>query len=257
MSGPRSEVRRSPATHNTASGTDCMAAASSGYPLCQTSRDTASTTTCSSDTPSAARTCDGRQDRVGNRAGSRPLPTAMAPRWMCSRLASLASASTDREEGVGDARRQPFHREADSGARPGAREIEPEPVPGIGDPRHAGPPCRHPRQEAADRHVRVHEVRALSARNSRTRARNARQCASERDAALQLQCLDPETLCARSVQERPFGTDADHLMAARADRPHQRQQELRQREVDVGDLDDLQAGRCGEDVDGRPSPTIG
>ena len=45
----------------------------------------------------------------------------------------------------------------------------------------------------------------------------------QRDAALEFQGLDPETFCARAIQKRTFGTNADHLMSASPQRTHQRQ----------------------------------
>ena len=62
----------------------------------------------------------------------------------------------------------------------------------------------------------------------------------QRDAPFQFQGLDPEAFGTRAIQKRTLGTNAHHLMSARPHRTHERQQELHQREVDVGNLDDLQ-----------------
>ena len=64
---------------------------------------------------------------------------------------------------------------------------------------------------------------------------------------------DPEALGAHLVQQRALGADADHLVAARPDRAHQRQQEVPEREIDVGDLDDLHRRGTGDRLTVSPA----
>ena len=80
-----------------------------------------------------------------------------------------------------------------------------------------------------------------SARNSRTSAMKARKCASGEIRRARGSAVDAETLGAHGRQQRPVGADTDHLVAARADAAHQRQQEMPEGEVDVGELDDFHA----------------
>ena len=51
--------------------------------------------------------------------------------------------------------------------------------------------------------------------------------------------LDAEPLCPHRCKQRPFRAHAHHLVPARTDPSHQRQQELPQREIDICDLDDF------------------
>ena len=50
---------------------------------------------------------------------------------------------------------------------------------------------------------------------------------------------DAEALGPNVVQQGSFGAGADDFVAAVADGAHQRQQEMPQREIDVGDFDDF------------------
>ncbi len=111
----------------------------------------------------------GADARARRRIGPEHAPgrgrcrSAMASRQMCSRRASAASLVRDGQEHVGDARRRSI-----PWRTPAARRshepvlVEQEAVAGIGDARHPGDPRRQPRQEAADRHMRVHEVGLLA-----------------------------------------------------------------------------------------------
>ena len=153
----------------------------------------------------------------------------MARRAMPSRFASAASSVET--VSVTSVRRP---------ARAGL--VEQEAVAGIGDARHAGGAGGEAGEKAADRHVRVHEVRPLGAeqvvqRNERAPLRGRRQAARHRHRS------EAETLGADLVEQRAVGADADHLVAARADAAHQRQQEVAQGEVYVGDFYDFHRGR--------------
>jgi hypothetical protein len=60
-----------------------------------------------------------------------------------------------------------------------------------------------------------------------------------RDAPGERQRDHAEALGAHLGEQRALGAHAHHVMAARADAAHQRQQELAEGEVDVGELDDF------------------
>ena len=164
MSGPRSEVSRSPATHNSASGTNAHRSGQFRIALVPDQpRHREHHHLLVRLRPARRGSAGGPPGSGRKRAGSRPLPTATAPRWMCSRRASRASASlTVRNVSV---TRAASHSIAKPTARRGHEpgKLNQNPWHGIGDPRHARPPCRHPRQKAADRHMRVHEVGPLGA----------------------------------------------------------------------------------------------
>ena len=145
----------------------------------------------------------------------------------------------DGQEDVGDVRGQPLHGEANDSAWPGAGEIEPEAVARVGDARDAHPPRGHARQEAADRHVRVHQVGALVAEQTHKIAEGA-PMGQWRGRAFQSRRDDAEALGPRDTQQGTVGADADDLVTAGAHGAHQRQQEMAERKVDVGDFDDFQ-----------------
>ena len=154
----------------------------------------------------------------------------------------------DGEEDGGDAAGEPLHQEAGEPARRIARGVEPEAVAGAGDARHASPPGGHPRQEAADRHVGVNEVRLFLAEQADQGAERV-PMGQRRHAPLERDGDDPESLGAGDVEIGAVGAGSDDLMAAGANLPHQRQQELPQGEIDVCHFDDLHAAReyrgCG------------
>jgi hypothetical protein len=60
-----------------------------------------------------------------------------------------------------------------------------------------------------------------------------------RKAAGQGKSLAAEPLGAQIGEQRTIGADADHAVAARPDATHQRQNEVAERKVDVGDFDDF------------------
>jgi hypothetical protein len=142
---------------------------------------------------------------------------------------------------VGQAAAEPLDQQRNRAPRPGAGLIEEIAVAGVGDARHAGDAGGEAGQEAADRHVRVHEVRAFGAHQDDegaegTPLRQRGQAAHEGD------WRDPETFGAGDVQQGAFRGDADHLVAAGADAAHQRQQEMAQGKIDVDDFEDLHGG---------------
>ena len=173
-----------------------------------------------------------------NTAGSRPLPTATASREMCSRRASAASRGGDRHEDVGDPAADPFHGEAAAPTQQRSVLVEQEPVARIGHARHPAEPCRKPRQKAADRHMRVHQVGPLGAEQPHQGAKRPPMRRSE-SCARTSQRIDPEALGAHLLEQPAIRAHANHLVPACPHRPHQRQQELPEREIDIGDLDDL------------------
>jgi hypothetical protein len=110
---------------------------------------------------------------------------------------------------------------------------------GVGDARHTGRPGGHPGEEPADRHMRVHEVRPLRPEQRNERGKGT-QMRPGRQGPLERQRHDAETLVTYRGQQRPLGAGPDRLVAPRPRLPHQRQKKLPQREIDVGNLDDLQ-----------------
>ena len=79
-----------------------------------------------------------------------------------------------------------------------------------------------------------------SSRNKRTRSRKARQCANG-EAVRSSRGVTTRKPSARGIrQQRTVGADADDLVTAGAHGAHQRQQEMAERKVDVGNFDDFQ-----------------
>jgi hypothetical protein len=114
---------------------------------------------------------------------------------------------------------------------------------GIGDPWHSGDPRGQTRQETADRHVGMHEVGFFIPQDGDqglegADVRDGRQAADERNRD------NSKTLGADVIQQRAFGTGTDDLVATRTDRPHQRQQKMPQRKIDVGDFDNFHRRRA-------------
>ena len=149
----------------------------------------------------------------------------------------------DGHEHVGDAPGGPLHEEGGGAAGPGRRLVEQEAVAGIGDPRHAGGIGGPAGEEAADRHVAVHDVRALAAQQADEGYKGA-ELGERRDPAHEGGGFDAEPLGADVGQQRTLGADAHDLVAPGADGAHQRQDEVAQGEIDVGDLDDFHGGRA-------------
>jgi hypothetical protein len=52
--------------------------------------------------------------------------------------------------------------------------------------------------------------------------------------------MNAQTLGTYIVEQRPIGADAQHVVSAVANATHQRQQEVPQGEIDVGDFYDAQ-----------------
>src|SRR5262249_947335 len=118
------------------------------------------------------------------------------------------------------------------------------PVPRVGNPWHPSPPGGHSRQETADRHMRMHDVRPLFAKQPHhvTERPPMRQ---RRYVPLQPWRHPTETPGPHSAQQGTFGTDADDLRPPHPHRTHQRQQEMPQRKIDIGDFDDFEPDpRC-------------
>ena len=106
---------------------------------------------------------------------------------------------------------------------------------------HAAEPGRDAGEQAADWEMAVHHVGALGAdqlskRDEGPDLRERRQGARHRHGD------DAESLGAQHVEHRPVGADAHDLVPPVAQPAHQRQHELPQRKVDVGDLQDFHAG---------------
>ena len=145
----------------------------------------------------------------------------------------------DGQEHVGHPGGDPLHDEGQAAAgQRGRCVVEQEAVAGIGDLRHAGDAGGQARQEAADRHMGVDEVGLFGAqdghqRPERPEMRQRRQAADEGDRD------DAEPLGPDVRQQRTFGAGADDFVPAGAHGAHQRQQEVPQGKIDVGDFDDF------------------
>ena len=146
----------------------------------------------------------------------------------------------DGHEDLGDPRGEPFHEETDGLAGRVAGIVEPEAVAGIGDPRYPRPPRGHAGDEAAQRHMGMHQIGFFRS-EQRHQCLEGAPVGERRDLALQRQTDDAEALGPGDLQQRAFGAGADHLMSPVPRGPHQREEELAEGEVDVGDFDDFHA----------------
>jgi hypothetical protein len=139
---------------------------------------------------------------------------------------------------MGEPRARQLHGQPGQATHRPAGLVVQEAVAGVGDARHPGEARGQPAQEAADRHMRMDQVRLLGAQQAHQGGERAR-VAGGGDAAPERHRLDPEAVGAHLVQQVAIGADADHLMAARPRAAHHRQHEMPQREVDIGDFDDF------------------
>ncbi len=157
---------------------------------------------------------DGRVAPVADRLGGAA---------MCRRRASAASSSdTVRNTSV---TRAASHSIAEGGgpARQGDRLVEQEAMTGIGDPRHARDTGGQAAEEAADRHMGMHQIRALAPQQGDQRAegpplRQRGQAADEgvrtrrgsprraRRPAADLRRRAPTTSCPRARMPRISGS---------------------------------------------------
>ena len=135
--------------------------------------------------------------------------------------------------------RRPFEgkREAAPPDRP--RLVEQEAVAGIGDSRHADAAGGEATDDAADRHVRVHQIEAFVAQHA-AQFSEGPGMGKRVEAARQGQRDDPEPLRPWLCEQGSLGTHPHDLVPAITHAAHQRQQEMPQREIDVDDLGDLQ-----------------
>ena len=141
----------------------------------------------------------------------------------------------DGEIGVGKAAADPLDGEAQGAAPGGAGLVEKETVAGVGDVGHTAEPGREAGEESADWHVGVHQVRALGADEADQGAQR-RPLGAGRETAGERQRLHTQAFGADVVEQRAGGADADDVVPLVAECAHERQQEVAERKIDVGDL---------------------
>ena len=143
----------------------------------------------------------------------------------------------DGGEGVCHAAGDQLHGQAGGAARPGGGLVEQEAVARVGDVRHAGGAGGHAREEAADGHVGVHQVRLFGA-EEREQCRVGAGLGGGAEAAHEGGGFDAEAFFADGGEQGAVCADADHLVAAGAGAAHQREEEVGEGEIDVGEFDD-------------------
>ena len=131
----------------------------------------------------------------------------------------------DGEEDVRQAAGEPFHRERGGASPPWAGLVEQEAVAGVGDHRHAGRARGEAGEEAADGHVRVHQLGAFLADEPVERQESA-ALGDRREAAGQRRRQDAEAFGPHVGQKRAFGADAGDVVAFGAKRAHQGEEEV-------------------------------
>ena len=97
----------------------------------------------------------------------------------------------------------------------------------VGDARNARHARRQPGEEAADRHVAVHQVRPLAPQQGDEGAEGPPLC-NRRHPSDERRWLDAEAFRADVGKQRPVRGDPDHLVPAFPDAAHERQDEMAQ-----------------------------
>jgi hypothetical protein len=141
-------------------------------------------------------------------------------------------------EDVGDAAGDQLHGQAGGATGPGGGLVEQEAVARVGDMRHAGGAGGHAGQEAADGHVGVDEIGFFGAEQGQQGTEGA-VLRQRGQAAGQFWGFQAKTFGADVGQQRAVGADSDHFVPTGAGAAHQGEQEVPQREIDIGDFDDF------------------
>ena len=96
---------------------------------------------------------------------------------------------------------------------------------------------RSPGQQPRNRHMAMHEIKLLPRQKPPQLGKGA-GLRQRVQAAGKARGMDAKPLRPRQIEQWPLGANPHHLMAPRPRAAHQRQQEMPQREIDIGDLTD-------------------